>query len=101
MVLQSEALSLLCQTKLTLIVALGAGHDPILATGLLFAHLPGICKRTNPDVAQLWQLRAAQRAHTDPWEKLKVLAERRGGEATQIYRGAKLSAKDFDRDPLA
>lgn len=101
MVLQTEALSLLCQTKLTLVVALGAGHDPILATGLLFAHLPGICKRTTPEVAQLWELRAVQRAHTDPWRKLEALAERRGEHATQLYKLGKLSTEDFDRDPLA
>jgi hypothetical protein len=101
MLLQTEALSLLCQTKLTLVVALGAGHDPILATGLLFAHLPGICKRTTPEVAQLWELRAVQRAHTDPWEKLETLAERRGEQATRLYRAARLNAEDFDRNPLA
>jgi hypothetical protein len=44
-------LAVLMQTKLTLVVALEAGHDPLKATGLVLAHLPGICARTDPDVA--------------------------------------------------
>ena len=34
-----KELSVLCQTKLTLVVAKAAGQDPIKATGLLLAHL--------------------------------------------------------------
>jgi len=36
---QPPELAVLIQTKLTLIVAMGAGDDPIKATGLLFAYL--------------------------------------------------------------
>jgi hypothetical protein len=44
-------LAVLCQTKLTLVVAVAAGHDPIKATGLVFAHISNICSRTGPDTA--------------------------------------------------
>lgn len=43
---QPLELSVLIQTRLTLVVALEVGHNPVKATGLLFAHLAGICKRT-------------------------------------------------------
>jgi hypothetical protein len=39
-------LAVLCQTKLTLVVAVEAGHDPIKATGLVLAHLSNVCRRT-------------------------------------------------------
>lgn len=97
---QSKELSLLCQTGLTLVVAMGAGHDPIMATGLLFTQLPGICKRTDPSIAQLWELRTTQRPHTDPWEKMTLLGERAGKEASHLYAEAKLSPQEFAQDPL-
>jgi hypothetical protein len=40
-------LAVLCQTKLTLVVTIAAGHDPIKATGLLLAHLSVVCE-TDP-----------------------------------------------------
>ncbi len=43
-----RVLAVLCQTKLTLVVAVAAGHDPIKATGLVFAHISNICERTRP-----------------------------------------------------
>ena len=39
-------LAALMQTCLTLVVAAESGHDPVKATGLLLAYLPGICNRT-------------------------------------------------------
>jgi hypothetical protein len=75
MVVLPRELAVLMQTKLTLVLADEAGHDPLKATGLVLAHLPGICRRTRPDVAQLWILRAIGRRHTDPWAQLGVVAE--------------------------
>lgn len=46
---QPPELAVLIQTKLTLVVAMAAGDDPIKATGLLFAYLGGICGRTDPE----------------------------------------------------
>lgn len=48
MLSQGPELAALIQTKLTLVVATAAGHDPVKASGLLFAYLSGICKRTSP-----------------------------------------------------
>jgi hypothetical protein len=64
--------------KLTLVVAEGAGHDPVKATGLVLAHLPGICVKTDPDVPQLWVLRAVTQAHEKPWERLRRIAKHQG-----------------------
>src|SRR5437016_226219 len=38
-------LAALIQTKLAVVVAEGAGHDPLKATGLLLTHLPDVCMR--------------------------------------------------------
>jgi hypothetical protein len=51
MIWLARELAVLMQTKLTLFVADETGHDPLKATGLVLAHLPGVCKRTRPDVA--------------------------------------------------
>lgn len=48
-----KELALLCQTKLTLVVAEAVGHDPIKATGLILAHIGRICDQTRPDRAQV------------------------------------------------
>ncbi len=40
-----------------------AGHDMLKATGHVFAYLPDILGRTDPSIAQLWELQAANRRH--------------------------------------
>lgn len=94
-------LSVLMQTKLTLVVAEAAGHDPLKATGLVLTHLPGICKRTRPDLAQAWIVRAAQRPHDDPWGLLTRVAERQGVAADALYAETRLSREAMQRNPLA
>jgi hypothetical protein len=55
---QGPELATLIQTKLTLVVAMASGHDPVKASGLLFAYLSGICTRTSPDAPQhRWRFR--------------------------------------------
>lgn len=72
---QGPELAALIQTKLTLVVALESGHNPVKASGLLFAYLGGICRRTRSEVPQAWTLSAANRPHRPPWEFLKRFAE--------------------------
>jgi hypothetical protein len=93
-------LSVLMQTKLTLVVADAAGHDPLKATGLVLAYLPWIAAHTQPDVAQLWVLRSANKPHDDPWSWLEKTAERRGTTAAALYPEEKLSEEELARDPL-
>jgi hypothetical protein len=68
MLAQGPELATLIQTKLTLVVTIEAAHDPVKASGLLFAYLPGNCRRTDPALPQIWRLSAANRWHDEPWE---------------------------------
>jgi hypothetical protein len=101
MLAQGRELATLIQTKLTLVVAVASGHNPVKASGLLFAYLAGICQRTTPERAQLWRLNAANRPHEDPWDFLKGFAERNGRSAEDAWAELKLSATAMAQDPLA
>lgn len=70
MLAQGPELAALIQTKLTLVVTMEAGHNPVKASGLLFAYLAGICQRTRPDQPQVWRLSAVNRPHVEPWDFL-------------------------------
>ncbi len=96
-----KELAVLLQTKLTLVVADAAGHDPLKATGLVLTHIEGIARRSRLDTAQLWQLRSALRGHNDPWQRLNQIAERREVSASELYDEVKLSEEELRRDPLA
>jgi hypothetical protein len=93
-------LSVLCQTKLTLVVAFAAGHDPIKATGLVFAHISNICTRTQPGEAQVWRLATTSRPADDPWDYLGRAARRRGETAQQAFRRERLSDEALRSSPL-
>jgi hypothetical protein len=60
---QPLELSTLIQTRLTLVVAMAAGHNPVKATGLLFAYLGGICRRTDPTPSGVETQRRRARPH--------------------------------------
>ena len=94
-------LAVLCQTKLTLVVAEAVGHDPIKATGLVLAHVSRICEQTNPDRAQVWRLRTSTKPADDPWEFVRRVAERRGATANDLYASERVSDAQLKRTPLA
>ena len=83
--------SVLHQTKLTLVVVEKAGHDPIRAAGLLLVHLPTICRKTVPTVGQIWRLSAQTKNHDAPWDELKKIAAHRSIGVQSLYRESKLS----------
>ena len=97
---QGPELATLLQTKLTLVVAMESGHNPVKASGLLFAYLGGICKRTRTDQAQAWTLNAVSRPHHDPWDFLKRFAEHNNRAAEDLWREQKLPPDVLARDPL-
>jgi hypothetical protein len=97
---QATELSALAQTKLTLVAAMGAGHDPVKASGLLFAYLSRICKLTRKDVGQIWQLRAGNILPSDPIDALVRLADHRNVGADQLISDSRLDDETFARDPL-
>ncbi|HME70492.1 MAG TPA: hypothetical protein VKM54_11585 [Myxococcota bacterium] len=91
---------MILQTKLTLVIAEAAGHDPLRAIGLVLAHLPDIRERTRCDVAQIWRLRTHSTPHRDPWDELHSLARRQGSSARVLYRQNKLTDEELGEDPL-
>jgi hypothetical protein len=101
MLAQGRELATLIQTKLTLVVAVASGHNPVKASGLLFAYLAGICQRSTPERAQVWRLNAVNRPHEEPWEFLKRVAEHNGRSAEDVWAELKLSAAAMGRNPLA
>jgi hypothetical protein len=98
---QALELSVLIQTRLTLVVTLEAGHNPVRAAGLLFTHLAGISRRTRPDEAQLWRLQARTQAHVPPWEQLKTVAEHQNAEAATLFATHRLDDQQLATNPLA
>jgi hypothetical protein len=98
---QGPELATLIQTKLTLVVALESGHNPVKASGLLFAYLGGICNRTRTDEPQVWTLNAISRPHREPWEFLKRFAEHNNRATNDVWAEFKLSEAELARDPLA
>jgi hypothetical protein len=83
------------QTKLALVFSDEAGHDPLKAAGLVLAHLPAICKRTRPDVAQPWVLLAVARPHVDPWDQLRRVAKHKNTDADALYRAERLPTTEL------
>lgn len=98
---QGSELATLIQTKLTLIVTMESGHNPVKACGLLFAYLAGICKRIDPDRPQVWTLTAADRPHREPWAFLKRFAEHNTRATDDVWNEFRLSPEELARDPLA
>ncbi len=93
-------LAVLCQTKLTLVIAVSAGHDPVMATGLVLAHISNICNRTRPDRAQLWRLRTVGKDAEEPWDYVTKLANRRGVTPQDLYGKEKLTDSQLAGSPL-
>jgi hypothetical protein len=93
-------LSVLKQTKLTLVVPKKAGNDPIRATGLLLTHPPKICKNTSPALPQLWVISAVHKSAADPREHLTKLADRAKVDPLQFFEQHRLSEDELLRNPL-
>lgn len=94
-------LAAMMQTKLTVVVAEGSGHDPVKATGLLFAHLGGVAKNTDPDVAQVWRLRTATRPADDPWKLFSNVAQHQNVPVNELRKNVWLDEEQLTDDPLA
>lgn len=94
-------LSVLVQTKLTLVIAMKSGDSPVKATGLLFAYLAGICNRTDQSKPQVWRLNAAERSGDPAWDHLMRLADKRQVNAQELYDRARLTTAELAHDPLA
>ena len=101
MLKQPRELAVLRQTNLTLVVAAAAGHDPITATGLVLIHLDWICRATTLTEPQVWSLTAKNRPASDPWELIEKIAQHQHRTPDELWREARLTSDDLQRDPLA
>ena len=103
MLRQERELSVLLQTKLTLVVADAAGDDPLKATGLLLTHLPWIARQRHGEQAQVWELRTANKPPLAPWDLLRKIASQQGsGDPRVLYERHQLgSLKALARELLA
>lgn len=95
-----KELSVVHQTKLTLVIVEQAGHDPVRAAGLLLVHLPVICRKTVRSTAQIWKLSAQNKNHDDPWVELKRIAAHRKMNVQELFHEHKLSKRQLQRNPL-
>jgi hypothetical protein len=93
-------LAALIQTKLAVVVAEAAGHDPLKATGLLLTHLPAVCKRLERGTPQLWHLTTVERRPNDPRAVFDDVARRRHRSAADLHRENDLSDEELRADPL-
>ena len=74
---------------------MGAGDNPIKATGLLFAYLSGICGRTDPETPQVWKLSAVNRPANRPWDELKRAADHQHENVEDLWRENRLGEADL------
>jgi hypothetical protein len=74
MLSMAKELTVLRQTKLTLVIPEGEGHNPVRATGVLLCHLSHICGLTRRDRAQVWVLRVSRKDPEAPDVYLERIA---------------------------
>jgi hypothetical protein len=98
---QAPELSVLGQTKLTLVVAMGTGHNPVKASGLLFAYLTRICDLTTPEKGQIWRLKAGNILPTESDTALARVADHQNVDLDELIAQSWLDEEAFARDPLA
>ena len=90
-----KEMTVLSQTNLTLVVAVGEGHNPIRAVGVLLCHLGFICHHTKRDRPQIWRLEVRQRAYDAPVKYLTAIAEKQKTTAQHLFEVHKLPPKAF------
>lgn len=80
-----ETVAVVEQTGLSVVVCAGAGHDPIMASGLLLAHLPHVAKRHRKGSPQIWTFKAVDTGPI-PLAKHKESLTRRSGVQVDEFR---------------
>ena len=100
MLKQPREMAAIRQTSLTVVVARAAGHDPILATGLVLAHLGWVCAHTTPTKPQVWELATINKAAKDPWTLLEAIANHQNRAIGDVWAEARLTTTELRQDPL-
>jgi hypothetical protein len=101
MLVLPRELSVLLQTRVSLVVVREAGHDPVMATGILLAQISGVCNRTTRDHPQLWKLGTTEKRPDNPWDDLAGIARHHGRTPAEIFAEHQLARDELARDPLA
>jgi hypothetical protein len=94
----AREMTVLSQTRLTLVVVKGEGHNPVRAVGALLCHLPFICHHTVRDRAQLWNVRVSNKNADEVQSYLDDIAARTDTTAADIFTKHKLPNQDLRPD---
>ena len=94
----AKEMTVLSQTRLTLVVVKGEGHNPIRAVGSLLCHVRHICHHTVRDRAQVWNLRVAQKNHDEVGVYLTKIAERDKSSVADLLSRNRLPPGRLRRD---
>ena len=89
-----KEMTVLAQTRLTLVVAVGEGHSPIRSVGLLLCHLNHIGHHSKPDRPQIWKLRVTQRGIRRASEVPRVDRREEQDDGGRDLPGAQGSGED-------
>jgi hypothetical protein len=98
LLLLPKEMTVLSQTRLTLVVTVGEGHNPIRAVGLLLCHLNHICHHTRTDRAQVWKLGVTQKDYEEPRKYLERIAEKGKTSVEAIVQAHKVSPRALRRE---
>lgn len=87
-------------TKVTIIAVERLGHDPLRAAGALLLELPGLIERIVPNRSNIFRLSYKRRQPEDGWHYLKEAAERRGQDASSLWKHLRPSASELETPVL-
>lgn len=79
-----EVIAIIGQTGFSVVTCMRAGHDPLVATGLLLVHLGAVAKRHRRGTPQVWRLASAEKRPED-FEALTERVEDRTGRRIGDY----------------
>ncbi|MCC6132080.1 MAG: hypothetical protein IT186_19330 [Acidobacteria bacterium] len=88
------------RTRLKLVIAEAAGHDPLIATGLVLANLSQICNRLDADKPQIWALKVGAKNPESPMSVITRLAKRQDQNPNQFMKEHGPSDADMGGNPL-
>ncbi|MBK9369479.1 MAG: hypothetical protein IPN01_24825 [Deltaproteobacteria bacterium] len=92
---QPRELAAMLQTGLSMIVAVGAGHDPLRATGLVLTHLPRIAALLKAHTPQIWRLNAHTPKPDTPRELIQALASKQKTSFPELFNSVKLTESEL------
>jgi hypothetical protein len=96
-----KEMSVLHQTRLSLVVFRNVNNDPLVATDLLLVHASAIARSNDRRRPQLWVLSKPLSTPSNPWDEIKKLADRRGISAEELYRAEHLAPQEVMHIPDA